>query len=37
MIRLKITVVSLKEIAKIYRDNIWKIKKVSRKILDDFF
>ena len=37
MIRLKITTtaISLEEIAKIYRDNIWKIHRVPRKIISD--
>jgi len=35
MIRLKVTttVISLEEIAKIYKDNIWKIHRVPRKII----
>jgi len=37
MIRLKVTttVVLLKEIAKIYKDYIWKIHRVSKKILNN--
>ena len=37
MIQLKTTtmIISLEEIAKIYRDNIWKSHGVSRKILSD--
>jgi len=37
IIRLKATTtnVLLEEIAKIYRDNIWKIHRVSKKILSD--
>jgi len=37
MIRLRaiITIVSLEEIAKIYRDNIWKIHRVPKKILSN--
>ena len=37
MIQLKVTTmnISSKGIAKIYRDNIWKLYKVSRKILSD--
>jgi len=37
MIRLKTTTIniSLEGIAKIYRDNIWKLHRVSRKILSD--
>jgi len=37
MIRLKITiiVVSLEEIAKIYRDNIWKIYRIPKKIISN--
>ena len=34
-LRVAITVVSSKEITKIYRDNIWKIHRVSRKILSN--
>ena len=35
MIRLKATMsnISLEEIAKIYRDDIWKLHRISRKIL----
>ena len=38
MIRLKVTTmsISLEGIAKIYRDNIWKLHGVSRKILSDW-
>ena len=37
MIQLKVTImnISSKGIAKIYRDNIWKLHKVPRKILSD--
>ncbi len=37
MIRLRaiITIVSSEEIAKIYRDNIWKIHRVPKKILSN--
>lgn len=36
MIRLKtIIVVSLEEIARIYRDNIWKIQEFPKKILNN--
>ena len=37
MIRLRATTITvlLKEIAKIYRDNIWKIHRVPKKILSD--
>ena len=37
MIRLKATTmnISSEEIAKIYRDNIWKLHKVPKKILSD--
>ena len=33
--RAKIIVVSLKEIAKIYRDDIWKIHRILKKILSN--
>jgi len=38
MIRLKAitTNILLEEIAKIYRDNIWKMPKVSEKILTEY-
>jgi len=37
MIRLKVTttVISLEEVAKIYKDNIWKIQRVPRKIISN--
>jgi len=37
MIRLKVTttVILLEEIAKIYKDNIWKTHRVPRKIISD--
>jgi len=37
MIRLKVTTMSISSegIAKIYRDNIWKLHGVSREILSD--
>ena len=37
MIRLKATItnISLEGIAKIYRDDIWKLHRISRKILSD--
>jgi len=37
IIRLKITTISIssEEIAKIYRDNIWKLHRISRKILSN--
>ena len=37
MTRLKVTMtnISLKEIAKIYRNNIWKMHEVPKKILGD--
>jgi len=37
IIRLKVTTISIssEEIAKIYRDNIWKLHGISRKILSN--